>query len=79
MYNAYKIPSEESKSGLKRAELGLDIFQNSSNIDESQLDTITSDRVRSCFAKMIDRTEAISQSPSKLRHFLLNLLHLIIS
>ena len=25
---------QESKSGLKRAELGLDIFQNSSNIDE---------------------------------------------
>ena len=42
---------QESKSGLKRAELGLDIFQNSSNIDESQLDTITSDPVRSCFCR----------------------------
>ena len=42
---------QESKSGLKRAELGLDVFQNSSNIDESQLDTITSDPVQLCFCQ----------------------------
>lgn len=38
--------------------------------------------IQFAFAEMIDRTAAISQSPSKLiegRHFPLNLLHLIIS
>ena len=72
---------QESKSGLKRAELGLDIFQNSSNIDEHSWILLLLIQFGYAFAEMIDRTAAISQSPSKSikgRHFLLNLLHLII-
>ena len=40
-----------SKSELERAELGLAILQSSSDIDESQLDTINSDPVRLCFCR----------------------------
>ena len=42
---------QDLRSGLERAELGHRIIQNASNIDESQLDTVSSDPVRLCFCR----------------------------
>ena len=49
------------QESLKRAELGLDIFQNSSNIDEHSWILLLLIQFDYAFAKMIDRTAAISR------------------